>query len=116
MRSDQFRRMLREQKEVVEAAFEEVVDCDQLSSYQRTIMCSQLLRELSLSSRKIAMTLRHKAKQAAPLRSGVPFADDSNVILLADRQPANGRSRSEADLGWRESALDDPFWDPNDGR
>ena len=107
MQSDQFRRMLREQKGIVEEAFREVIDCDQLSSYQRTILCSQLLRELSLSSRKIAMTLRHKSRQPAPDGQSSALPDESNIILFRNDAKVWSSLQSTADKDREGGRRDD---------
>ena len=80
MQADQFRRMLREQKDVVEAAVARLTDCNHLTSHQRTRLCSQLLRELSMSSRKIAMTVRYKSAQARKVQAQLPVSHNDNDI------------------------------------
>ena len=78
MQSDQFRRMLHEQREIVETAVARLIDCNHLTGYQKTRLCSQLLRELSMSSRKIAMTVRHRSTQIRKSRSQLLVSDNDN--------------------------------------
>ena len=80
MQSDQFRRMLHEQKEIVETAVARLIDCNHLTGHQRTRLCSQLLRELSMSSRKIAMTVRHRSTELRKSRSQILISDNDNQI------------------------------------
>ena len=85
MRPEEFLKMLRDQKQIMEVAVKQVAAANHLSDYQRTRMCSELLREFSLSSRKIAMTLRRKARDTAKERASM--ADSSRIDSAPPCQP-----------------------------